>query len=121
MAEPWPPYSSSSRGKKKRPRSPNDDATSSQGRTENSTSLGLPLSLSNLFSSVRVNYTLVTELAQVCQIGHRSRNFHIKIKSGGSPRISTSTPHQRDDYKVSVIMHVNPLRCLLFFLLNIQA
>ncbi|XP_020160674.1 uncharacterized protein [Aegilops tauschii subsp. strangulata] len=39
MAEPWPPYSSSSRGKKKRPRSPNDDATSSQGRTENSTSL----------------------------------------------------------------------------------
>uniref|UniRef100_A0A8R7P3D0 Serine/threonine-protein kinase 19 n=1 Tax=Triticum urartu TaxID=4572 RepID=A0A8R7P3D0_TRIUA len=39
MAEPWPSYSSSSRGKKKRPRSPNDDATSSQGRTENSTSL----------------------------------------------------------------------------------
>uniref|UniRef100_A0A452XJ98 Uncharacterized protein n=1 Tax=Aegilops tauschii subsp. strangulata TaxID=200361 RepID=A0A452XJ98_AEGTS len=77
MAEPWPPYSSSSRGKKKRPRSPNDDATSSQGRTENSTSLGLPLSLSNLFSSVRVNYTLVTELAQVCQIGHRPLNFHI--------------------------------------------
>ncbi|KAF6981681.1 hypothetical protein CFC21_000144 [Triticum aestivum] len=39
MAEPWPSHSSSSRGKKKRPRSPNDDATSSQGRTENSTSL----------------------------------------------------------------------------------
>ncbi|KAF6987349.1 hypothetical protein CFC21_005003 [Triticum aestivum] len=39
MAEPWPSYSSSSRGKKKRPRSPDGDATSSQGRTENSTSL----------------------------------------------------------------------------------
>ncbi|KAM3399422.1 hypothetical protein ACQJBY_004672 [Aegilops geniculata] len=39
MAEPWPPYSSSSCGKKKRPRSPNDDATSSQGRTESSTRL----------------------------------------------------------------------------------
>ena len=39
MAEPWPSYSSSSRGKKKRPRPPNDDATSSQGRSEDGTSL----------------------------------------------------------------------------------
>ena len=59
MAEPSPSYpSSSARGKNKRARSPDDSARNSPGRTaSSSTSLGLLLSMSNLFSSVRVRYT----------------------------------------------------------------
>ncbi|XP_037471628.1 serine/threonine-protein kinase 19-like isoform X2 [Triticum dicoccoides] len=62
MAEPWPPYSSSSRGKKKRPRSPIDDATSSQGRTENSTSLEDNLMFSDTLIALQLMRTQFPKL-----------------------------------------------------------
>ncbi|KAF6992764.1 hypothetical protein CFC21_009727 [Triticum aestivum] len=65
MAEPWPPYSSSSRGKKKRPRSPNDDATSSQGRTENSTSLEDNLIFSDTLIALQLMRTQFPKLEKV--------------------------------------------------------
>ncbi|XP_044967178.1 serine/threonine-protein kinase 19 homolog isoform X3 [Hordeum vulgare subsp. vulgare] len=65
MAEPWPSYSSSSRGKKKRPRSPNDDATSSQGRTENSTSLGDNLIFSDTLIALQLMRTQFPKLEKV--------------------------------------------------------
>ncbi|KAI5021339.1 hypothetical protein ZWY2020_055184 [Hordeum vulgare] len=65
MAEPWPSYSSSSRGKKKRPRSPNDDATSSQGRTENSTSLEDNLIFSDTLIALQLMRTQFPKLEKV--------------------------------------------------------
>ncbi|XP_037471630.1 uncharacterized protein LOC119345898 isoform X4 [Triticum dicoccoides] len=65
MAEPWPPYSSSSRGKKKRPRSPIDDATSSQGRTENSTSLEDNLMFSDTLIALQLMRTQFPKLEKV--------------------------------------------------------
>ncbi|KAM3391655.1 hypothetical protein ACQJBY_013004 [Aegilops geniculata] len=65
MEEPWPSHSSSSRGKKKRPRSPNDDATSSQARTENSTSLEDNLIFSDTLIALQLMRTQFPKLEKV--------------------------------------------------------
>uniref|UniRef100_A0ACD5ZG81 Uncharacterized protein n=1 Tax=Avena sativa TaxID=4498 RepID=A0ACD5ZG81_AVESA len=101
MAEPSPSYPSSSRGRKKRARSPDDDARRSPGRTENSTSLEDNLIFSDTLIALQLMRTQFPKLEKVV-----TQPFILQSQLYSSVKDRTQVDRDLESFKKDRVLRV---------------
>lgn len=101
MAEPSPSYPSSSRGRKKRARSPDDNARRSPGRTENSTSLEDNLIFSDTLIALQLMRTQFPKLEKVV-----TQPFILQSQLYSSVKDRTQVDRDLESFKKDRVLRV---------------